>query len=603
MYRRTVGGDEQIDHRQNRGSIVEVAVFGGEIFDREPCGRAFGLRGSGSFLDGNESDVASRERREPGQRKGALPIVRVGLRSGPRQRHERTRQGRQTLAPSGDQRWIGLQIRDASRKAGFSKAQHHREVHQLTMNIKRRRDAIACDQLAVTAQRSRQSQELRMDLEDHVRSALLHLRHKPEELEGIAEALLVVNQNTASLERLAVPPRALDFSLERRSMGHPVPMTVLAPAALEFAELQQDFGQVVTQGEIAGKVFDELLQDQPRFVHPAQLAQAPGVECPRRGHLGARCQHTPEQLFGGLGFVGEQQRLRLGNRRYVAGLVGHSLDSSPEFAGRRWPKSCRRHFQLCLVVAEMNTEEVLDAAYAHWNAGHAKGAEQLCRQILRASPDQRDALHLLGLISYSRGEGARAVALLKHACRSPEAPAAFHTNLAEVCRRIGRLAAAEEAARRAVEIDRLLPQAWNNLGIVLYTAGKLEESRSALERAVELAPESAPASNNLGNTLRQLRVFPQACERYRRAAALDPEFAEARSNLAAVLEEMGDYDEALVEAERAIEISPRLVEAYLAAAAAEAALGRREAAGARIRSALTFAPDDARLIQAQTDLG
>ena len=91
-----------------------------------------------------------------------------------------------------------------------------------------------------------------MDLQDHVRSALLHLRHKSEELERISETLLVVNQDTASSERLAVPPWALDLSLERGSVGHPIPMTILAPAALEFSELQQDFGQVVTQGEVAG---------------------------------------------------------------------------------------------------------------------------------------------------------------------------------------------------------------------------------------------------------------------------------------------------------------------------------------------------------------
>jgi tetratricopeptide (TPR) repeat protein len=250
----------------------------------------------------------------------------------------------------------------------------------------------------------------------------------------------------------------------------------------------------------------------------------------------------------------------------------------------------------------MNIAEVLDAAYAHWNSGHSKGAEQLCRRVVRTCPDQPDALNLLGLIAYSRGEATRAASLLEHACRSPEAPAAFHTNLAEICRRLGRLAAAEQAGRRAVEVDGSLPQAWNNLGIILYDARKLEESRAALERAVELAPESAAASNNLGNTLWQLRALPQACERYRRAVELDSEFAQAHSNLAAVLEEMGRHKEALVEAERAIEIDPRLLEAYLAAAAAEAALGRRDAAGARIRSALMFAPGDARLLGARAAL-
>jgi len=65
---------------------------------------------------------------------------------------------------------------------------------------------------------------------------------------------------------------------------------------------------------------------------------------------------------------------------------------------------------------------------------------------------------------------------------------------------------------------------------------------------------------------------------------------------------LGHHDEALVEAERDIDISPQLVEAYLAAAAAEAALGRREAARARIRSALTFAPNDGHRLAAQANL-
>src|SRR5579864_330990 len=175
----------------------------------------------------------------------------------------------------------------------------------------------------------------------------------------------------------------------------------------------------------------------------------------------------------------------------------------------------------------MHTAQLLDSAHACWNAGHAQGAEELCRRVLRKLPDQPDALNLLGLIAYARGESARAVSLLKHACRSPEAPGLFHANLAEICRRLGRLAEAEEAGRRAVELNESLPQAWNNLGIILQANGKLEESRAALERAVALAPESAPANNNLGNTLRQLGALQDARERYAKAAALDPEFAEA----------------------------------------------------------------------------
>ncbi|WP_322046497.1 tetratricopeptide repeat protein [Paraburkholderia sp. J67] len=219
--------------------------------------------------------------------------------------------------------------------------------------------------------------------------------------------------------------------------------------------------------------------------------------------------------------------------------------------------------------------EVLARAHAHWNAGQAAQAEQLCQRVLSAWPGQPDALHLLGLMAHAYGNLDLAIEHVQAACRAPRASAGYHANLAEMCRQRGRLADAEEAARRAVALDATLAAAWNNLGIVLQEAGRFEESRSCLERVVALQPYSAEARNNLGNTWRRLARFDLAEACYREALARKPSYAQAHSNLAFLLSTQGRLDEAAAEARLAIDLDPHLIDAYLNLAEVESA--RRDA--------------------------
>ncbi|WP_230371671.1 tetratricopeptide repeat protein [Paludibacterium denitrificans] len=56
------------------------------------------------------------------------------------------------------------------------------------------------------------------------------------------------------------------------------------------------------------------------------------------------------------------------------------------------------------VAHQITIPEALSQAYAHWNAGQAPQAEQLCLRVLQAVPRQPDALHLLGLIAHAYGQ-------------------------------------------------------------------------------------------------------------------------------------------------------------------------------------------------------
>lgn len=242
----------------------------------------------------------------------------------------------------------------------------------------------------------------------------------------------------------------------------------------------------------------------------------------------------------------------------------------------------------------MNVDQAVALAYRHWEAGQPAQAEQLCRQALQAWPGQAGALHLLGLMAHSYGNSDAAIQYLTQACEAPRVPAVYFSNLAEMQRQRGQLAAAEAAARRAVARDETLGQGWNNLGIILQEQAKLEESLICLQRAASLSPGNAEMLNNLGNTHARLGAFDQAWGHYTQALALNPAYAEAHSNLASVLRSLGRYDEALGHAEQAIELNPRLADAYLNAASILHARMANAAAMMRLDGLLAFAPGQVR---------
>jgi tetratricopeptide (TPR) repeat protein len=238
----------------------------------------------------------------------------------------------------------------------------------------------------------------------------------------------------------------------------------------------------------------------------------------------------------------------------------------------------------------LTIEQALAQAHAHWEAGQTDQCERLCQQVLALWPGHGAALHLMGLMAHSFGNLDVAIDHLRKACQAPRAPAAYLSNLAEMCRQRGLLAEAEQAGRRAVALEPSFVAAWNNLGIILQEAGKLDESLACLSRVTQLRPGDAAARNNLGNTYKRLGRMSDARAEYEAALAIEPHYAEALSNLGVLLGEVGEPDAALASVRRAIEANPRLADAYINAAGVES--GRRNYAEALrwTESLLSFSP-------------
>ena len=174
-------------------------------------------------------------------------------------------------------------------------------------------------------------------------------------------------------------------------------------------------------------------------------------------------------------------------------------------------------------------------------AGDLSGAAELCTRILRASPDQPQALDLLAIVAFQSGRRSEAVELLRRAVRSDPHCAAAWSDLGNVLAFEGALGEAAASYRRAIAEAPDFAEAHNNLGNALQMAGAVEEAAACYRTAVRLRPGYAEAHRNLGSALRRLGRPEQAAAALREAVAIDPGFTAAVCQLARLSQELCDW--------------------------------------------------------------
>jgi predicted O-linked N-acetylglucosamine transferase (SPINDLY family) len=206
--------------------------------------------------------------------------------------------------------------------------------------------------------------------------------------------------------------------------------------------------------------------------------------------------------------------------------------------------------------------EAFTIAIQHVQAGRLQAAEQVCFGILRAEPQDADALHLLGIVYARIGDRQGAVEYLHRAVTARPDWAEAHANLGNALREQGRFDEAVPFLRRALQLRPDYAAAQNNLGNALEGQGDAEGAVACYRRALELAPDFAEAHNNLGNALKTRGDREGAIACYRRAVELAPGFAAAHYNLGIALSDVGRTDEAVACYRRAVELAPDFAAAH-----------------------------------------
>jgi len=200
----------------------------------------------------------------------------------------------------------------------------------------------------------------------------------------------------------------------------------------------------------------------------------------------------------------------------------------------------------------------LREALALHQSGRLVEASRLYDQVLANTPDQFDALNLLGALCLQRGDCETAIEHLTRAVtvRAGAADAWCNLGLAQLTAE--RPADAADSLRRALAISPHMPQAVNALARALLDAGATADARARAVEATRLAPGHPGPWRNRGDIHLALGEHAEAERCYRGALELVPDDPEVIYSLGLALDHQSRWQEALARYQKALELAPEL---------------------------------------------
>jgi tetratricopeptide (TPR) repeat protein len=157
--------------------------------------------------------------------------------------------------------------------------------------------------------------------------------------------------------------------------------------------------------------------------------------------------------------------------------------------------------------------------------GLRDAAEQVFTAMLARWPDDGYALSSRAHLRAQAGRSSQAIADMERAVAQPGASAAQWFNLGWLLEEAERFAEAENAFRRALQIDPKLDRAWYGLGLILIRLQRNDEAVTALKRNTELQPMSPYGWYQLARLQVERRETEEARKIIRHLKGFEPKVA------------------------------------------------------------------------------
>ena len=198
-----------------------------------------------------------------------------------------------------------------------------------------------------------------------------------------------------------------------------------------------------------------------------------------------------------------------------------------------------------LEIDPNNRELLWFSARCRYRLGDSAAAQKDAQRALAIDPQDLRILGLLANLAFERDDLRSTLHYLdRWLTADPTELSAYH--LRGIClARLGDFGTAEQAYRKALEIDPSHVDSRVNLAGVLVEESRARSARAELRRALREAPYSARAHYNLGNLELSQGRAEAARREFVRALELSSNYPVARLGLALALESLGRKGEAI----------------------------------------------------------
>ncbi len=221
--------------------------------------------------------------------------------------------------------------------------------------------------------------------------------------------------------------------------------------------------------------------------------------------------------------------------------------------------------------------------------GRLRDAEKLYARVLKAAPENFDALHLLGLAKAQGGQMGEASRLMSAALKINGQAPELLMNFANVLHSLKRDAEALDCLDKALVLRPGDPDALLNRGNSLLTLGRPQEALASFDAVLARNPRQADALLGRGGAHAALGRPQPALADFDAAFALGhPGASYNRGN---ALAELGRYAEALAAFDRALGVTPNHAQAWNNRGNALTALKRHQEAVESFGKAIALQKD------------
>ncbi|MCK5092351.1 MAG: tetratricopeptide repeat protein [Gammaproteobacteria bacterium] len=200
-------------------------------------------------------------------------------------------------------------------------------------------------------------------------------------------------------------------------------------------------------------------------------------------------------------------------------------------------------------------QKELEAALHYHQAGDLDRAEACYGKILEQHPEDHNALHMLGVLNYQKGQHDRAISLLEKALQYNNS-AEVLTHLGSALKAKGNLQIAKDTFIRAIELNPGFALAHFNLGNTYKILDEYDKAIASYKRATEINPLYCDAFHNLATVYEIQRRYQDAKQAYQQAILINPDNAASQFNLAGTLRHLGELDAAVNAYKRTLELNP-----------------------------------------------
>jgi tetratricopeptide (TPR) repeat protein len=241
--------------------------------------------------------------------------------------------------------------------------------------------------------------------------------------------------------------------------------------------------------------------------------------------------------------------------------------------------------------SRFNVTQTMQEAVGLHQRGQFREAEKLYSRVLKAAPDNFDALHLLGSLKAQTGQVGEAFRLISAALKINPQSADALVNLANILHALKRPEEALASLDQALAINPGDLQAQSNRASAFLILGRPQEALDAVQAVLARTPRDVEALINCGNALAALGRTKEALARFDAALALAPNHPGGLYNRGNTLLSLDRPAEALSSFDLALKGMPGHAAAWNNRGRALQALNHHADAAASFDKAITLQKD------------